>query len=94
MAIGGGEDRLRLAYLGAQADIAPGDVFLTTGTEGRFPRGLVVGVVEEVQPQGGYEEASGGLGMTAELRPRASWRELHSVFLLARPRVERPPTPN
>jgi len=79
VALGSGRDELRLAHLDWQADISPGDVFLTTGKGGRFPRGLVVGVVQEVR------RAGSGLGAQVRLRPRVSVQEVRSVFLLPAP---------
>jgi rod shape-determining protein MreC len=85
VALGTGPEELRLLYVGWPADILSGDVFLTTGKGGRFPPGLVVGVVTEVA------RAADGLNAEVQLRPRVLVRELRSVFVL--PWTPGPPTP-
>jgi rod shape-determining protein MreC len=76
VALGTGPEELQLLYVQWPADILPGDVFLTTGKAGRFPAGLVVGVVTEVA------RAADGLNAEVRVHPRVLVRELRSVFVL------------
>ena len=45
---GGGDDTMELYYLPMGNDLVPGDVLVTSGADGVFPRGLSVGSVLEV----------------------------------------------
>ena len=52
MLVGEGNDRLRLDYLSEAADLAVGDVVMTSGIDGVFPKGFVLGVVESIEKNG------------------------------------------
>ena len=43
------QDRLRLNYLPADCDLLAGDLVVTSGLNGFYPAGLVIGSVEEIQ---------------------------------------------
>lgn len=45
---GGGDDTMELYFLAMGNDLVPGDVLVTSGADGVFPRGLSVGSVLEV----------------------------------------------
>lgn len=45
---GGGDDTMELYFLSMGNDLVPGDVLVTSGADGVFPRGLSVGSVLEV----------------------------------------------
>ena len=45
---GGGDDTMKLYFLPMGNDLVPGDVLVTSGADGVFPRGLSVGSVLEV----------------------------------------------
>ncbi len=45
---GKGRDRLELVYVAKEADVKVGDVVITSGLSGIFPKGLPIGVVTEV----------------------------------------------
>ena len=49
--IGGGISRVK--YIPADADVQPGDMFVTSGVDGLFPRGLLVGRCVEVSTESG-----------------------------------------
>jgi len=54
IAVGSGEiDRLRLPFLPRNADIAEGDVLVTSGLGGTFPAGYPVGVISSVRSSPG-----------------------------------------
>jgi rod shape-determining protein MreC len=55
VAVGGGADgRLRLEYVSQTADIVAGDTLVTSGIDGIYPKGFVIGRVEDVQRGGAY----------------------------------------
>ena len=52
--IGAGEDQLRLDYVSQTVDVTPGDVLVTSGIDGIYPKGFVIGRVGQVQRSGAY----------------------------------------
>jgi rod shape-determining protein MreC len=50
--VGGGDDRLRLEYVSEVADIVVGDVVATSGIDGIFPKGFVIGRIEAIEKNG------------------------------------------
>jgi rod shape-determining protein MreC len=50
--IGGGDDRLRMEYVSEVADVVVGDVVITSGIDGIFPKGFVIGRVEAIEKSG------------------------------------------
>jgi len=52
VAVGGGDDRLRLEYVSGVADIVTGDVVITSGIDGIYPKGFMIGHVEIVEKNG------------------------------------------
>ena len=50
--VGGGDERLRMEYVSEAADIAAGDVVMTSGIDGIFPKGFIIGHVEAVEKNG------------------------------------------
>lgn len=52
VAIGEGTDRLRLEYVSEVADVVAGDVVVTSGIDGIYPKGFVIGRVEAVEKSG------------------------------------------
>ncbi|MCS7172202.1 MAG: rod shape-determining protein MreC [Armatimonadetes bacterium] len=65
---------LRLRYLPRDATARPGDVLVTSGLGGVFPRGLRVGIIRSV--------LKGGLFLEAEVVPAADLSRLEEVLLL------------
>ncbi|HEX5033395.1 MAG TPA: rod shape-determining protein MreC, partial [bacterium] len=61
-------------------EILAGDLLLSSGQDGVFPRGLPVGVVEKV------EKDASGLFWKAEVQPYAELQKLEEVLVL----TERP----
>jgi len=47
--IGNGGDRLRLEYVSSTADVKVGDQVITSGIEGIYPKGFVIGQIESVE---------------------------------------------
>jgi rod shape-determining protein MreC len=69
---GGG---LRLEYVSGLADIVVGDVVVTSGLDGIYPKGFVIGTVVSV------EAASGGT-RTIVVRPRVDFSALEEVLVV------------
>src|SRR5207237_4332947 len=49
---GGGGDRLRMDYVSEVADVRVGDLVVTSGIDGIYPKGYVIGQVESVEKSG------------------------------------------
>jgi rod shape-determining protein MreC len=50
--VGAGDDRLRLEYVSEAADVVVGDVAVSSGIDGIYPKGFIIGVVEAVEKNG------------------------------------------
>ena len=50
--VGGGDERLRMEYVSEVSDVAVGDVVMTSGIDGIFPKGFPIGRVESVEKNG------------------------------------------
>ena len=50
--VGTGEDLLRMDYVSEVADIVVGDLVVTSGIDGIYPKGYIVGKVESVEKSG------------------------------------------
>jgi rod shape-determining protein MreC len=50
--VGGGDERLRMDYVSESADIVVGDAVMTSGIDGIYPKGFVIGKVETVEKNG------------------------------------------
>lgn len=68
--------RLRLTYLGADADVRPGDQVVTSGLGGVFPKGIPLGTVVSVTTDRTRSIK------TARLKPAADFDRLQEAFLL------------
>jgi rod shape-determining protein MreC len=70
---------LLLDYLALEADIRPGDAFVSSGIGGVTPEGIVVGFVTEVE--------QGHLGLTkrAKLKPAVDFSKLDEIFVIIDP---------
>jgi rod shape-determining protein MreC len=86
IALGSGESVLRLEYMSTTAEIAVGDAVVTSGIDGVYPPGFVVGRVETL-------DRSGGTFRTIRVRPAVSFSDLEQVLVVladsARPAGER-----
>jgi len=52
VAMGGGDQRLRLEYVSEAADVVVGDLVVTSGIDGIFPKGFTIGTVDVVEKSG------------------------------------------
>ena len=51
--VGTGTDTLRIDYVSGSAEIQTGDTVITSGIDGIYPKGFVIGRVEKVERSGG-----------------------------------------
>ena len=74
------ESRFIMKYIEATADVKPGDLVVTSGEGGVFPKGLAVGTVTKVTHR------AGELFQTATVTPAADFNRLEEVLVaVARP---------
>jgi rod shape-determining protein MreC len=79
---GGGDDRLRMEYVAESADIVVGDVVMTSGIEGIYPKGFVIGHVETV-------ERNGPSYRRIVVKPAVDFRALEEVLVVLTPTAAR-----
>lgn len=72
---GGGEEILLLRNIPLQEDVRPGDLVVTAGIDGVFPRGIPIGIVTDVEP--GPE-----LFHDIRVRPHIDFGLLDQVYVL------------
>lgn len=83
-AAGTGDERLlRLDYLARTEDLEEGDPVVTSGTDGVYPPGLMVGHATLVQRQGA------GMFLGAMLLPTVDFSRLEEVLVLSPPSLSR-----
>ena len=76
--LGNGSDRLSLEYVAGSAEIAAGDTVVTSGIDGIYPKGFVIGLVEKV-------ERTGGSYGTIVVRPAVDFSALEEVLVVVTP---------
>lgn len=76
---GKGENRCQLKYLLRTEEVAEGDVVVTSGLVGNFPKGLKIGEISKVDKKG-Y-----GVFQYAELVPSVDLNRLEEVFIIMKP---------
>ena len=74
----GGE--LRLNYVSGTADVQPGDVVITSGIDGIYPKGFVIGQIESV-------ERGAGVFGTIVIRPAVDFSSIEAVLVVVTPPV-------
>ncbi len=72
---------LTMKYVDRTEDVKPGDSVVTSGMDGIFPRGLLVGEITRVSQEGP------GLFLNIEIRAAADFRKLEHVLIL----TQKPP---
>jgi len=75
------EDGLTMKYVDRSEDLKRDDLIVTSGMDGIFPRGLLVGTVARVSQEGP------GLFLSVEVKAAVNFRELEQVMIL----TTRPP---
>lgn len=77
--VGAGDGRLQMEYVSEVSDVIVGDTVVTSGIDGIYPKGFVVGRVEAV-------EKAGGAYRTIVVRPAVDFSSLEDVLVvMARP---------
>lgn len=66
----------RMKYIEKDSDLKKGDIIVTSGNSGLFPKDRVIGIVEDI-----YIEES-GLSKTAVIKPVADIKNIQSVFVI------------
>jgi rod shape-determining protein MreC len=79
------DDGLVMKYVDRSEDVNPGDTIVTSGLDGIFPRGLLVGEVTAVRREGP------GLFLTVEVEPAADFHNLEQVLVVTQRIAEPPP---
>lgn len=79
--IGENKDTLRMDFVAATADVNVGDTVVTSGVDGIYPRGFVIGTVEQVDNGNGIYKA-------IRVRPSVGFNNLEEVLV-----VKTPPAP-
>lgn len=75
---GGGDNRLRMDYVSEVADVIVGDLIVTSGIDGIYPKGYVIGQVESV-------EKSGTAYKTITVKPAVDFTSLEEVLVVLTP---------
>lgn len=76
--VGGGDDRLRMEYVSEVFDVVVGDVVMTSGIDGIYPRGFIIGKVESI-------ERAGGAYKRITIRPAVDFSSLEEVLVVLTP---------
>lgn len=76
--IGSGVDVLRMDYVAVTADVKAGDTIVTSGIDGIYPQGFVIGKVENV-------ESGNGIYKAIRVRPTADFNRLEEVLVVKTP---------
>jgi rod shape-determining protein MreC len=75
---GGGDDRLELQFVSEAADVVTGDLVVTSGIEGIFPKGFIIGHVDAVEKTGpSYKRIT--------VRPAVNFSSLEEVLVVLTP---------
>ena len=78
LVIGGGDERLQMEYVSEAADIVVGDVVMTSGIDGIYPKGFLIGHVETVEKNGpSYKRII--------VKPVVDFRALEEVLVVISP---------
>ena len=70
------DDGLVMKYVDRTEDVKAGDIVITSGMDGIFPRGLLVGEVVKVSQEGP------GLFLNVQVKPAVDFRKLEQVLVL------------
>jgi rod shape-determining protein MreC len=79
VAVGIGDDRLRMEfkYVSEVADVKVGDVLVTSGIDGIYPKGFVIGTVETI-----VKSESGGAYKEITVKPAVDFYNLEEVLVV------------
>jgi len=78
IALGGGDERLRLEYVSEASDVVVGDLVVTSGIDGIYPKGFTIGQVESVEKNGpAYRRIT--------VKPAVKFSSLETVLVVLTP---------
>src|SRR5665213_397985 len=78
VAIGGGDERMRLDYVSEASDVVVGDLVVTSGIDGIYPKGFALGHVDAVEKNGpAYKRIT--------IRPAVNFSSLETVLVVLTP---------
>jgi rod shape-determining protein MreC len=84
--VGAGDGRLLLEYMSEAAEVVVGDDVVTSGIDGIYPKGFVIGKVDGV-------ERSGGAYKHISVRPAVDFSSLEDVLVVLTPTPAHEPAP-
>jgi rod shape-determining protein MreC len=76
--VGTGGDQLRMDYVSGSADVKAGDVVVTSGIDGIYPKGFVIGQIQSVQRGAGEYSA-------IVIKPAVDFTSLEAVLVVLTP---------
>lgn len=76
----------RMTNLARESDIIKGDIIITSGLGGIFPKGILVGEVFDIKNE------EGGLLKYAEIKTAVDFSKLEEVFVIRQAKIEISPT--
>ncbi|HEY0284818.1 MAG TPA: rod shape-determining protein MreC [Vicinamibacterales bacterium] len=76
--IGSGADMLRMDFVAATSDVKVGDTIVTSGVDGIYPKGFVIGKVEQV-------DNGNGIYKSIRVRPSVEFNTLEDVLVVKTP---------
>jgi rod shape-determining protein MreC len=82
--VGAGGDRLRMDYVSDVSDVVVGDIVVSSGIDGIYPKGFVIGRVESI-------ERSGGAYRRIMVHPAVDFSSLEEVLVVVTPTVAADP---
>ena len=77
--IGTGADELRMDYVSGSSEVKPGDTVVTSGIDGIYPKGFVIGQIQSVVRRGGGEYSS------IVIHPAVDFSALEAVLIALTP---------
>ena len=75
---GFGDGSLRMEYVPGTSDVKPGDLVVTSGIDGIYPKGFVIGTIEQV------DRGTGGYHLIT-VRPAVDFTRLEEVLVVRTP---------
>ncbi len=78
VALGAGDERLRLEYVSEASDVMVGDLVVTSGIDGIYPKGFTIGYVDTV-------EKSGPQYKRITVKPAVNFSSLETVLVVVTP---------
>jgi rod shape-determining protein MreC len=85
--VGTGVEMLRMNFVPVTADVKAGDTVVTSGVDGIYPKGFVVGKVEQV-------DNGNGIYKNIRVRPSVEFNRLEDVLVVKTPPEQAPPGGN